>query len=203
MGTLKTRVVSGIHSTKSVFLMNTLHGVSKGGCMTKKHFLLALGLLNLTGQKKVTQITHQLGHSISYGKTCEVELAHAQKAQELAKQSSILPLKPATENDFVLTVFWVDNFDINVEAQCGGGAVNITHLMAFQEVTDATENISTKVNLIKSKNPVIVEDTPDEKIIVDVKKEPNTIVGCGANSRHPTVHCNRFEKTYFMWLILR
>ena len=103
----------------------------------------------------------------------------------------------------ILTVFWVDNFDINVEAQCGGGAVNITHLMAFQEVTDATEYISTKVNLIKSKKPVIVEDTPDEKIIVDVKKEPNTIVVCGANSRHPTVLCNRFEKTYFMWLILR
>ena len=88
--------------------------------MSKKHFLLALGLHNLTGQKKVTQITHQLGHSISYGKTCEVGLAQAQKAQELAKQSSILPLKPATENDFVLTVFSVDNFDINVEAQMRG-----------------------------------------------------------------------------------
>ena len=45
---------------------------------------------------------------LSYGKTCEVELAQAQKAQELATQSSALPLKPATENDFVLTFrhFW-------------------------------------------------------------------------------------------------
>ena len=61
----------------------------------------------------------------------------------------------------VLTVFWADNFDINAEAQCGGdGAVSITHLMAFQEVTDTTEYISNKVNVTKSKRSVIVEKTP-------------------------------------------
>ena len=89
-----------------------IHGVSKGACITKKHFLVALGLHNLTGQKKVAQITHRLVHSISYGKTCEIELAQAQKTQELAKQSSMLPLKPkpTTENDFVLTVFFTRCF---------------------------------------------------------------------------------------------
>ena len=63
----------------------------------------------------------------------------------------MLPLKPATENDFVLTVFWTDNFDMNVEAQCGDDPINITHLMVFQEVTDRTEYISNKVNVTKSK----------------------------------------------------
>ena len=95
------------------YFADFIHGVSKGACITKKHFLLALGLHNLTGQKKVTQITHRLGHSISYGKTCEIELAQAQKAQELAKLSSMLPLKPITALDYVLTVFWADNFDMN------------------------------------------------------------------------------------------
>ena len=69
----------------------------------------------------------------------------------------MLPLKSTTENDFILTVFWANNFDINVEARCGGGAINITHLMAFQEVTDRTKYISNKVNVTKSKRSVIVK----------------------------------------------
>ena len=73
-----------------------------------------------------------MGHSISYGKTC------AQKVQGLAKLSSMLPLKPITTLDYVLTVFWADNFDMNLETQCGGGAIDITHMMAFQEATDGT-----------------------------------------------------------------
>ena len=51
----------------------------------------------------------------------------------------MLPLKPTIENVFVLIVFWADNFDMNVKAQCGGGAINISHLMELQEVTDRTE----------------------------------------------------------------
>ena len=74
----------------------------------------------------------------------------------------MLPLKSTTENDFVLTVFWADNFDMNVEVQCGGGAINITHLMAFQQVTDRTEYISNKVNVTKSKRSVIAEETTDK-----------------------------------------
>ena len=180
-----------------------IHGVSKGSCITKKHFLLALGIHNLTGQKKVTQITHRLGHSISYGKTCEIELAQAQKAQELAKKSSMLPLKPITALDYVLTVFWADNFDMNVEAQCGGGAINITHMMAFQEVTDKTEYISNTISVTKSKKPITVEETQNKQIAVNVKKEPGiTVINNSSNDVGATVS-SQFEKTYFMWLMLR
>ena len=35
-----------------------IHGASKGACIMKKHFLLGLGLHNLTGKKKVVQITN-------------------------------------------------------------------------------------------------------------------------------------------------
>ena len=153
-----------------------IHGVSKGACITKKHFLLALGLHNLTGQKKVTQITHRLGHSISYGKICEIELAQAQKAQELAKLSSMLPLKSITALDYILTVFWADNLDMNVEAQFGGGAINITHMMAFQEAADGTEYMSNQISVTKSKKPFTIEKTQNEQIVVNVKKESNILV---------------------------
>ena len=82
-----------------------------------------MGLYNVTGQKKVTQITNCLGQSISYGKTCEIELSQAQKAQEAWKRVISVPLNPTTTNDFVLRVFWADNFDMNVNAQCEGGAL--------------------------------------------------------------------------------
>ena len=84
-----------------------------------------------------------------------------QKARELPKHLSMVPLKPRTENDFVLTVFWADNFNMKVEAQCGGGEININHLMVFQEATDRVEYISNKVNVTKSKRSVIVEEEPD------------------------------------------
>lgn len=41
-----------------------LHGVTKGKFITAKHFLLGLGLHNMTGQKKPVQIASHLGHSI-------------------------------------------------------------------------------------------------------------------------------------------
>ena len=51
-----------------------IHGVSGGSFITQKHFLLGLGLHNLTGKREVIQITNRLGHSISYYKTSEIEL---------------------------------------------------------------------------------------------------------------------------------
>ena len=75
---------------------------------------------------------------------------------------------------------------MNVEAQCGGGAINITQLMAFQEVTGRTEYISNKVNVTKSKRSVIIEEIP------------NSIVNCAANNKEFTVLSSQFGKIYFM-----
>ena len=118
--------------------------------------------------------------------------------QELAKQSSMLPLKSTTENDFVLTVFWADNFDMNLEAQCGGGAINITHLMALQEVTDRAEYISNKVNVTESKRSVRVEETPGKQVKVNVKKEQNGIVNCATNNKEYAVLSSQFGKTFYV-----
>ena len=58
--------------------------------------------------------------------------------------------KSNTKTDFVLTVFWANNFDMTVDAHYGSGAIIVTYLMKF-EVTDRTEHISNKVNVTKSK----------------------------------------------------
>ena len=109
-----------------------IHGVSRGQVVTAKHFLVGLGLHNITGQKKAVEVLNHLGHSVSYTSVCDIETAQAQKAQLLAIESQSLPLKPATSNDTILTYFWVDNFDLNTETVGGSGAINTTHLVAFQ-----------------------------------------------------------------------
>ena len=106
----------------------------------------------------------------------------------------MVPLKPRTENDFVLTVFWADNFNMKVEAQCGGGEININHLMVFQEATDRVEYISNKVNVTKSKRSVIVEEAPDQQHKVNVKKVLNSIVNCATNNNEYTVLSAHMEK---------
>ena len=82
-----------------------------------KHFLLALSLHRLTGQRKLIEITNKLGHGISYPLTCETETAQVRAAQLKAQTTTISPLKPNGVNDVVVTVFWADNFDCIVETQ--------------------------------------------------------------------------------------
>ena len=106
----------------------------------------------------------------------------------------MVPLKSRTENDFVLTVFWANNFNMKVEAQCGGGEININHLMVFQEATDRVEYISNKVNVTKSKRSVIVEEAPDQQHKVNVKKVLNSIVNCATNNNEYTVLSAHLEK---------
>ena len=115
------------------YAADLIHGATRGKIITAKHFLLALGLHSQTGQKKVVEINHKLGHCISYPLTCEIETAQARVTQLMAESSSILPLKPNYKGDKIITYFRVDNFDVNIERQTGGGAVNSTHLVAFQE----------------------------------------------------------------------
>ena len=73
-----------------------VHRVTRGGVITAKHFLLALGLHSQTGQKTVVEINNKLDHCLSYPLTCEIETAQARAAQVMSKTTSLLPLKPKT-----------------------------------------------------------------------------------------------------------
>lgn len=62
--------------------------------------------------------------------------------------NSILPLKPASLTDKVLTIFWAENFNKALDKDIGGGAIDITTMMAFQENLEG----AITVNLTKTKS---------------------------------------------------
>ena len=115
----------------------------------------------MTDQKTQVQIMNKLGHSISYNKVCEIETSLAELTIHKSEEFNVLPILPDGE-EVVLTYFWLDNFDVKVEKQTGGsGAVNTTHLMAFQEVSNTVEaNIIPKdrISLEKNKNKTCVKE---------------------------------------------
>ena len=128
-------------------IMNSLasdmiDAVSQGKCITKKHYLLALGLHNMTGQRHVIDIVNRLSHYINFNTTCEIETTLAKKARVTAETLSSLQFIPTTSK-FFLTVFWVDNFYVKVERQSVKNAINTTHLVAFQ-VPDELSKINQK-----------------------------------------------------------
>ena len=86
-----------------------IHGVTRGKTITAKHFLLGLGLHNLTGQK-----IPSIGHGIGYNLGCEIETAQAEEADCIAKGSGAFPIQPISSSHSVLTCFLVDNFDMNL-----------------------------------------------------------------------------------------
>ena len=115
--------------------------VMKGKVLQRKQFLLALGLHSLTGGRKVIDIIHKLGHCMSYNLTSEIETAQAESSLLAATQTTLVSLVPATPGNTVFTHFWADNFDKNIERMVGGGSINTTHLIAYQELSHgATTN---------------------------------------------------------------
>lgn len=62
--------------------------------------------------------------------------------------NSILPLMPASLTDKVLTIFWAENFNKALDKDIGGGAIDITTMMAFQENLEG----AITVNLTKTKS---------------------------------------------------
>ena len=65
-----------------------IHRVTRGKVVTLKHFLIGLGLHNITGLKTAIKILSHLGHSIDYNLVCEVETSEA--AQKWMSESQSL-----------------------------------------------------------------------------------------------------------------
>ena len=61
-----------------------INAVSRGKTMTLKHYLLALGIHNMTVQRHVVDILNHLGHCLDYNTTCQIESAEALKSQLIA-----------------------------------------------------------------------------------------------------------------------
>ena len=117
------------------------------------HAMVALGTTFLRRKTACMpiQILHRLGHCVDYNFVCEIETAQAETAQMLATASGALHLKPASRTETVLTYFWADNFDMNLETQTGKGALNSTHLVAFQEESQNSVTRNNKIFLPRTK----------------------------------------------------
>ena len=104
--------------------------VTRGKVVTLKHFLLGVGLHNITGLKTPMKILSNLGHCIDYNLVCEVETSQA----ELAMQDE--QYEELTDDDLNqprLTYWWADNFNQTIETQTGHGAIDSTHIVEFSE----------------------------------------------------------------------
>jgi hypothetical protein len=185
------------------YAADLVHGVTRGKVMTAKHFLIGLGLHSITGQKKPIQLLNRLGHSIDYNMVCEIETAHAQANQKISETHGTLPLSPATDEHAVLTFFWADNFDMNLETQTGHGAINSTHMIAFQEESQFTMKRSTlKVKFARTgKRSIEQSNMEGEEMQVNPKKEPPSFVNYSADE---IVKSQRLSAEHFlMWMIFR
>ena len=111
----------------------------------------------MTGYKENVQITNRLGHCGSYDNVLDIETAQAQKAVTHMNNAntSVLPLKPKSDEETVLTVFWADNFGKNVGKETGGGAINMTTMMVFQEFSIGAVRADCKVSVPKTKSRTV------------------------------------------------
>ena len=118
-----------------------IYGKTRGNIITAKYFLLDLGLHNMTEQKKPAEINHRPGHSIDYKFVSEIETALAEAAQILATETGALPVKPASNDVDVLTIFSADKFDMTMETQTGKGRIHSIHMVAFQEHSQLSDTL--------------------------------------------------------------
>ena len=100
----------------------------------------------------LSQIINELGHCIGYSLMYNIGAGLAQSAQLQATQISILPVKPSNQDETVITAFWLENFDMDVESATGGGAMNTTHMVAFQEEKEHTSLLYTHTTVERTKS---------------------------------------------------
>ena len=192
------------------FFADFFHGVS--GELTSKH-LLAHGLHYITGNKETMQITNRLGHCGSYNTVLDIETVQAQKAVTLMNNAntSVLPLQQKSDEETVLTVFWAENFDKNVDKETGGGAMNMATIMAFQESAIGALGAECKVSVPKTKSRMVTLNFDKHSIVFYDKHESNITsfervenesngCPCEFSCKFFTwlflCHCNRFEQIY-------
>ena len=155
------------------FSQDIMYTVSKGEFLTLKHASVGLGLHSLTGQKLPLQVFSRLWHSMTYDQICEVETAQAELVQHLKSLFLPLPICPIDEESKVLTTFWWDNFDRNIETASGAGSIHNTPGIMFQEESACTFNRNENVSIPKSKRRSIrLEDVrPIQATAVNPKKD--------------------------------
>ena len=130
----------------------------------------------MTGQKNVIQILNKLEHCISYDLICEIETSQAQVSLMEEENKSILPILPTANDDIIITYVWVDNFDKIIESMTGGGAVNSTHMIAFQEKSNSSLLNKNKVTFERNRHRKLPPQQHNaNNLHVNTKQNPPSI----------------------------
>ena len=182
------------------FSQDLIHGISRGRVVTLKHFLLGLGLHNITDQKLPIQILANLGHSLNYKSVCQIETAEAEIARQLYDEGTSPGLRPLTADDSVFTYFWADDFNKKVDSKKGTNMIDSTHLIKFQE--ESPRSVYQTMSKIVPKDKTKISCFPlldQDKLYIYTKKEPQIFEFQGGNRG-----CNEvFNVQYVLWRILR
>lgn len=167
----------------------------------KKHFLLGLGLHSLTGSRQLIDILFKFGSCVSYNYVCDVETAYAEVAQEKAKLGYTLPIQPIIPELLIFSHFWVDNFDVFIDKQSGGGSINTTHMVAFQYPNKNGIKYVQKPSVPMKKNrQLIIEDINIDTFSVYKKQEPPSAF---VERLEMTPSAADFNCAHLIWIYLR
>ena len=185
------------------FSADMIHAVTHGKVLTDKHFLLGLGIHNITGQKKTVLILKRLGHCVNYNKVCEIETAQAEVAQAVALNECTLLIRPSNSEDVVLTHFWADNFDMDVETPHGKGTIHSTHMIAFQEKSESSVLYSKAVNIPRSGKRSIDYLSPKDDNTLYVNQKPEPPLSFTDSQQSSSLDITNALQRYIQWIIFR
>ena len=104
----------------------------------------------------------------------------------------------------MLTVFWVDNFDIKVEKQPGSTFINTTLMIAFQERSEINLQENKGTPLPRSQTRKLEDETnknQDREIFVNSKIEPPISTGEFPDPTEEHIHTILLR--CFLWLWIR
>ena len=162
---------------------------------------MATGLRNINGSRTVIDVLNNLGHCIDYDKTCQIETCTSNKNSKIANDETVLLFKPRDETCIVPTFFGVDDFDVTIESQKGGGSVNTKHLIAFQETDGNSVPVTSNVTVEKSTKRQLNFETSETKTHNPIiNKKLSCALLPDENVSHEESY---FTVKYFMWLTMR
>ena len=120
---------------------------------------------------------------------------------EKSRITSLLSLHPSKADKVVLSHFWVDNFDLETDKQYGGGAINITTWMAFQEGASQASNLHVRVPRKVSCRISNEEQLPNAKTVDKQIERPTRNMENHPDQFH--FDENKILAFYFAWIIAR
>ena len=102
------------------------------------------------------KILSNLGKRADNKTVCQLETAQAEVAQLLYDQGTSSGLKASSNDTYVFTYFWADNFNKKIECD-KIGMINSTHMVKFQEHSEDCLMQETVCSLPRKQQNLLLE----------------------------------------------